>query len=167
MNYVFFDLEASGASTSFDSVLEIYAKLVDEEFNELDDFHGRARLTEGVIPNLTAVMEVCKISADTLTNTNKSNFQLLLDAEKKFKSWGKVIFFGYNSTNYDIEVIRKWLFKSLKKPYLTNTNGNKQGDILNIIRWLDYKLEKLICSISIFIPIPIASVATKKSTSPD
>ena len=134
MNYVFFDLEASGASTSFDSVLEIYAKLVDEEFNELDDFHGRARLTEGVIPNLTAVMEVCKISADTLTNTNKSNFELLLDAEKKFKSWGKVIFFGYNSTNYDIEVIRKWLFKSLKKPYLTNTKGNKQGDVLNIIR---------------------------------
>ena len=134
MNYVIFDLEASGASTSFDSVLEIYAKLVDDEFNELDEFHGRARLTEGVIPNLTAVMEVCKISADTLRNTNKSNFQLLLDAEKKFQSWGKVIFFGYNSTNYDIEVIRKWLFKSLKKPYLTNTNGNKQGDILNIIR---------------------------------
>ena len=43
MNYVIFDLEASGASTSFDSVLEIYAKLVDDEFNELDEFHGRAR----------------------------------------------------------------------------------------------------------------------------
>tara|TARA_B100000029_G_scaffold212700_1_gene210691 strand:+ start:1929 stop:3344 length:1416 start_codon:yes stop_codon:yes gene_type:complete len=134
MNYVFLDLEASGASTAFDSVLEIYAKLVDDEFNELDEFHGRARLKEGVIPNLTAVMEVCKISANTLKNTNTSNFQLLVDAEKKFKSWGKVIYFGYNSTNYDIEVIRKWLFKSLKEPYLTNTKGNKQGDILNIIR---------------------------------
>lgn len=134
MNYVFLDLEASGASTAFDSVLEIYAKLVDDQFNELDEFHGRARLKEGVVPNLTAVMEVCKISANTLKNTNTSNFQLLVDAEKKFKSWGKAIYFGYNSTNYDIEVIRKWLFKSLKKPYLTNTNGNKQGDILNIIR---------------------------------
>ena len=87
MNYVFLDLECSGASTGFDSVLEIYAKLIDDEFNELDDFHGRARLPEGVIPNLTAVMEICKISANTLQNTNTSNFQLLLDTEKKFKSW--------------------------------------------------------------------------------
>ena len=134
MNMVFLDLEASGASTSFDCVLEIYAKLVDDEFNTLDEFHGRSKLKEGVIPNLTAVMEVCKISPDTLRNTNTSNFQLILDAENKFKSWGKAIYFGHNAVNYDFEVIRKWLFKSLKKPYLTNTNGNKQGDVLNIIR---------------------------------
>ena len=134
MNMVFLDLEASGASTSFDCVLEIYAKLVDDEFNTLDEFHGRSKLKEGVIPNLTAVMEVCKISPNTLRNTNTSNFQLILDAENKFKSWGKAIYFGHNAVNYDFEVIRKWLFKSLKKPYLTNTNGNKQGDVLNIIR---------------------------------
>ena len=42
MNMVFLDLEASGASTSFDCVLEIYAKLVDDEFNTLDEFHGRS-----------------------------------------------------------------------------------------------------------------------------
>ena len=94
MNYVIFDLEASGASTSFDSVLEIYAKLVDDEFNELDEFHGRARLTEGVIPNLTAVMEVCKISADTLRNTNKSNFSSILYSKesqgKHYLKWHKI-----------------------------------------------------------------------------
>ena len=61
MNMVFLDLESSGASTSFDCVLEIYAKLVDDEFNTLDEFHGRSKLKEGVIPNLTAVMEVVRL----------------------------------------------------------------------------------------------------------
>ena len=50
MNYVIFDLEASGASTSFDSVLEIYAKLVDDEFNELDETNELNEINDIPLP---------------------------------------------------------------------------------------------------------------------
>jgi exodeoxyribonuclease-1 len=43
-------------------------------------------------------------------------------------------FLGYSSINFDDEVIRKEFFKSLRKPYLTNTDGNVSHDALNIVR---------------------------------
>ena len=43
-------------------------------------------------------------------------------------------FLGYSSINFDDEVIRKEFFKSLRKPYLTNTEGNVRHDALNIVR---------------------------------
>ena len=45
-------------------------------------------------------------------------------------------FFGYNSINFDEEIIRKTFFKTLFNAYVTQLEGNKRGDILNVIRSL-------------------------------
>ena len=42
--------------------------------------------------------------------------------------------FGYNSINFDEEIIRKTFFKTLFNAYVTQLEGNKRGDILNVIR---------------------------------
>ena len=54
--------------------------------------------------------------------------------EQKFREWSPATFLGYSSINFDDEVIRKEFFKSLRKPYLTNTEGNVRHDALNIVR---------------------------------
>ena len=59
---------------------------------------------------------------------------MLSQVEKKFREWSPATFLGYSSINFDDEVIRKEFFKSLRKPYLTNTEGNVRHDALNIVR---------------------------------
>ena len=46
---------------------------------------------------------------------------------KKFKKWSPVIFFGFNSINFDEEILRKSFFKSLLDIYTTQLDGNKRG----------------------------------------
>ena len=59
---------------------------------------------------------------------------MLSQVEQKFREWSPATFLGYSSINFDDEVIRKEFFKSLRKPYLTNTDGNVRHDALNIVR---------------------------------
>ena len=59
---------------------------------------------------------------------------MLNDVQKKFNEWKPSIFLAYSGINFDSEVIRKEFFKSLKKPYFENTNGNRRHDALNIVR---------------------------------
>ena len=59
---------------------------------------------------------------------------MITQVEQKFREWSPATFLGYSSINFDDEVIRKEFFKSLRKPYLTNTEGNVRHDALNIVR---------------------------------
>jgi len=69
-----------------------------------------------------------------LTKGNFSHYQMIGMLEQKFRQWSPATFLGYSSINFDDEVIRKEFFKSLRKPYLTNTEGNVRHDALNIVR---------------------------------
>jgi len=132
MNYIFLDLETSGASTAFDSILEAAAILTNDKLETLSTFHRKARLKEGVIPNLGA-LNVTGFDVNWLKQ-NPSPYSLLSDMEKQFKEWGAACYFGYNSQLFDFIFIQKSFFQNLKAPYMLNTGGNKQGDILNLIR---------------------------------
>ena len=132
MNYIFLDLETSGASTAFDSILECAAILTNDKLETLSTFHRKARLKEGIIPNLGA-LNVTGFDVNWLKQ-NPSPYSLITDMEKQFKKWGPACYFGYNSQLFDFIFIQKSFFQSLKPPYMLNTGGNKQGDILNVIR---------------------------------
>ena len=54
--------------------------------------------------------------------------------KETFEKWSPAMFIGYNSISFDEEFLRKTFFKSLTDVYLTNTNGNKRGDILGLVR---------------------------------
>ena len=56
MNYVFYDFETSGLSWYFDQPIQLAAKLVDENFNIIDEFNEKCRLRDGVIPSPVAML---------------------------------------------------------------------------------------------------------------
>ena len=137
MNYVFADLETSGASTAFDCVLESCFILVNDKFQELDRIHLKSRLEEGVVPNLGA-LNVTGFDVSWLKQNPSPYFQTqaLLKKLNEWNNDGKSPFisFGYNSHLFDWVFLSKTFFKYLKPPYYLNTEGRKLGDILPVIR---------------------------------
>ena len=133
MNYVVWDIETDSAQTDWATIIEIGGILLDENFKEKERFSARCRLPQDRVPSATALC-INKSNVDLLTKGNLSHYEMLTQVEQKFREWSPATFLGYSSINFDDEVIRKEFFKSLRKPYLTNTDGNVRHDALNIVR---------------------------------
>ena len=133
MNIVIWDIETDSSNTFFGTIIEIGAILINENFQELDKLNIRCRLPEGVVPQAGALL-VNQSNVSMLTKANYSHYQMLQEVEATFKKWSPAVFLGYSNINFDDEMLRKEFFKGLRQPYLTNTNGNKRQDGLNIVR---------------------------------
>jgi len=133
LNYVVWDIETDSAQTDWATIIEIGGILLDENFKEIERFSARCRLPQDRVPSATALC-INKSNVDLLTKGNLSHYEMLTQVEQKFREWSPATFLGYSSINFDDEVIRKEFFKSLRKPYLTNTEGNVRHDALNIVR---------------------------------
>jgi len=132
-NYVFYDFETCSSNVSFGQIIEAAAVLVNDDFQELDRYEGRCRLSPGIIPEAMALI-VNKSSVAMLKNTNLSHYQMIKQMMEKFNQWKNSVFFGYNSIDFDEEFLRRTLFKNLEYPYITVTNGNERGDLLGLAR---------------------------------
>ena len=132
-NYVFYDFETCSSNLSYGQIIEAGAVLVNDDFQELDRYEGRCRLSPGIIPEAMALI-VNKSSVAMLKNTNLSHYQMIKQMMEKFNQWKNSIFFGYNSIDFDEEFLRRTLFKNLEYPYVTVTNGNERGDLLGLAR---------------------------------
>ncbi len=132
-NYVFYDFETCSSNVSYGQIIEAAAVLVNDNFQELDRYEGRCRLSPGIIPEAMALI-VNKSSVSMLKDTNLSHYQMIKQMLEKFHQWKNSIFFGYNSIDFDEEFLRRTLFKNLEYPYLTVTNGNERGDLLGLAR---------------------------------
>ena len=133
MNIVIWDIETDSSNTFFGTIIELGAILLNDNFQELDKLNIRCRLPEGVVPQAGALL-VNNSNISMLTKANYSHYQMLQEVESTFKRWSPAIFLGYSNINFDDEMLRKEFFKGLRQPYLTNTNGNKRQDGLNIVR---------------------------------
>jgi exodeoxyribonuclease-1 len=133
MRYVVWDCETDSAQTDWATMLEVGAILLDENFNEIDRFEARCRLPKDRVPTPTALC-INQSNVDLLTKGNLSHYQMIGQLEKKFKEWSPATFMAYSGINFDSEVIRKEFFKSLRPPYIENTNGNSRHDALNIVK---------------------------------
>jgi exodeoxyribonuclease-1 len=133
LNYVVWDIETDSAQTDWATIIEIGGILLDENFKEKERFQARCRLPQDRVPSATALC-INKSNVDLLTKGNLSHYEMLTQVEQKFREWSPATFLGYSSINFDDEVIRKEFFKSLRKPYLTNTDGNVRHDALNVVR---------------------------------
>ena len=132
-NLVFYDFETSSSNVSYGQIIQAAAILVNDNFQELDRYEGRCKLSPGIIPEAMALL-VNKTTPKILKETNLSHYQMIRQLVDKFKEWKNSIFIGYNSINFDEEFLRRTLFKNLEYPYLTNTNGNERGDLLSLAR---------------------------------
>jgi len=55
-NYVFYDFETCSSNVSYGQIIEAAAVLVNDDFQELDRFEGRCRLSPGIIPEAMALI---------------------------------------------------------------------------------------------------------------
>lgn len=133
MNFIFYDLETTGRTNSWDQIIQIGAILTNSSLEEIDRFELRCKLSPGAIPYPTALL-VNNTTVDVLERTNLTHYSFSKIISKKFREWGPSIFIGYNSISFDEEFLRNSFFKNLLDPYLTVTNSNKRADLLNIVR---------------------------------
>jgi len=133
LNYVIWDIETDSAQLDWATMIEVGAILLDENFKEKDRFSARCRMPQDRVPSATALC-INKSNVDLITKGNLSHYQMIAQVEKKFKEWSPATFMGFSSVGFDDEILRREFFKSLRKPYLINTDGNSRHDALNIIK---------------------------------
>ena len=132
-NLVFYDFETCSSNVSYGQIIQAAAVLVNDNFQELDRYEGRCKLSPGIIPEAMALI-VNKTTPKILKETNLSHYQMVRQMMEKFNQWKNSIFIGYNSINFDEEFLRRTLFKNLDYPYLTVTNGNERADLFGLAR---------------------------------
>ena len=132
-NLVFYDFETCSSNVSYGQIIQVAAVLVNDNFQELDRYEGRCKLSPGIIPECMALL-VNNTTPKILKETNLSHYQMIRQMMEKFNQWKNSIFIGYNSINFDEEFLRRTLFKNLDYPYLTVTNGNERADLFSLAR---------------------------------
>ena len=132
-NLVFYDFETSSSNVSYGQIIQAAAILVNDNFQELDRYEARCKLSPGVVPEAMALL-VNKTTPKMFKETNLSHYQMIRQLVDKFKQWKNSTFIGYNSINFDEEFLRRTLWKNLEYPYLTNTNGSERGDLFSLAR---------------------------------
>ena len=133
MNYVIWDIETDSAQLDWATMIEVGAILLDENFKEKERFSARCRMPQDRVPSATALC-INKSNVDLITKGNLSHYEMIAQLEKKFREWSPATFMGFSSVGFDDEILRREFFKSLRKPYLINTEGNARHDALNMIK---------------------------------
>ena len=119
MNYVFYDFETTGRSSTWDQIIQVGAVLVNDTFDVLDRFEARCSLKPGTVPEPGALL-VNKTTPDMLKKTNLSHFGMVQLIKETFEKWSPAMFIGYNSLSFDEEFLRKTFFKL---DYIASMNG--------------------------------------------
>tara|TARA_B100000700_G_scaffold141864_1_gene157841 strand:- start:7333 stop:8757 length:1425 start_codon:yes stop_codon:yes gene_type:complete len=132
-NFVFYDFETSSSNKQWGQIIEVGAILVDDQLNELDRFESRSRLSPGIIPEAMSLI-VSNTTPKKLKETNLSHYEMVKQFVDKLKSWGKVTYIGWNNIEFDQIFLRNTLFQNLHYPWASTTNGNSEGDLLNLAR---------------------------------
>ena len=109
-NLVFYDFETCSSNVSYGQIIQAAAVLVNDNFQELDRYEGRCKLSPGIIPEAMALI-VNKTTPKILKETNLSHYQMIRQMMEKFSQW-----------------------KNLDYPYLTVTNGNERADLFSLTR---------------------------------
>ena len=132
-NFVFYDFETSSSNKYWGQIIQVGAILTNDNLEELDRYEARCRLSPSIIPEAMALI-VNKSSPKMLKSANLSHYEMVRQFVGTLKRWGKATYIGFNSIEFDEEFLRNTLFQTLEYPYLTSTNGNKRGDLLNLAR---------------------------------
>lgn len=132
MSFVFYDTETTGTETSFDQILQFAAIQTDDDLNITDRFEIRCRILPHVVP-APGALRVTGVSPTQLTNPSlPTHYEMVRAIRSKLLSWSPAMFLGWNSIDFDEDLIRQALYKTLHDPYLTNTAGNRRSDVMRM-----------------------------------
>lgn len=132
-NFLIYDLETSDSSLNFSQILEASFILCDENLEEITRATFHARLNKTYIPNPGALM-TNQVSIKRLKETNLSEYEMTKQIISFLNKCGKFISMGWNSSNFDRQICRATFWRNLEKPYIFNTEGNSEADLLHTCR---------------------------------
>ncbi len=134
MSLVFYDIETTGVNTHFDQILQFAAIKTDAFFEEVDRFEIRCRLLPHVVPAPGAMMVNGVRASQLVDSSNPTHYEMVRKIVTKLQVWSPAIFAGWNTVKFDEEIVRQALYKTLHRPYLTNTNGNSRTDVMKMVQ---------------------------------
>ena len=91
-NLVFYDFETCSSNVSYGQIIQAAAVLVNDDFQELDRYEGRCKLSPGIIPEAMALL-VNKTTPKILKETNLSHYQMIRQMMEKFNRMEKFNFY--------------------------------------------------------------------------
>ena len=132
MSFVFYDTETTGSDTFYDQILQFAAILTDDALKEIDRFEIRCRIQPHVLPAPGALL-VTGVTLDQLSDPAlPSHFEMAAAIHAKLTDWSPAVFAGYNSLEFDEDLLRQAFYQSLLPIYLTNTDGSSRLDIMKL-----------------------------------
>lgn len=132
MAFVFYDTETTGSESFYDQILQFAAIRTDDELNETDRFQIRCRIQRHVLPAPGALL-VTGMTLEQLSGSLlPSHFDMAAAIHEKLTSWSPAVFAGYNSLEFDEDLLRQAFYQSLLPAYITNTNGNSRMDVMRL-----------------------------------
>ena len=132
-----YDTETTGANARQDQVLQIAAIITDDDFNELEWIDERSRLLPSVIPAPMA-LKVTHVDPYEIARAPHSPYEFARMVHALFKRLadaGVVAFSGFNTLNYDEEILRSMFWLNHLDPYVTS-GRHLRVDYLNFARAL-------------------------------
>jgi exodeoxyribonuclease-1 len=134
MSLVFYDTETTGVDAHFDQILQFAAIKTDAFFEEVDRFEIRCRLLPHVVPAPEAMIVNGVRAAQLIDASKPTHYEMVRKIVTRLKAWSPAIFAGWNTLKFDEELFRQALYKTLHRPYLTNTNGNNRTDVMKMVQ---------------------------------
>jgi exodeoxyribonuclease-1 len=132
MAFVFYDTETTGSDTFYDQILQFAAIKTDDALNEVDRFEIRCRIQPHVLPAPGALL-VTGVTLDQLSDPAlPSHFEMAAAIHAKLSEWSPAVFAGYNSLEFDEDLLRQAFYQSLLPVYLTNSNGSSRLDVMRL-----------------------------------
>ncbi|MBS91901.1 MAG: hypothetical protein CMM95_02465 [Rickettsiales bacterium] len=130
MAYIVYDFETTGRSARFDQILQAGFIVYDKDFKLLSKLNLRSRINPDLVPSINA-LRVNRLKVSDVLNEKISSYEMILEIMKFISKYKNSFFVGFNSINFDEEFLRQALWEHFIFPYLTNSNGNNRGDVLN------------------------------------
>ena len=132
MNFIVFDFETTGRSARFDQILQAGFIVYNNNFEEIDRLNIKSRLNPDIIPSIHA-LRVNRLTMSQVLSEDLTTYQMTLAIEKFLSKYENCFFIGFNSINFDEEFLRQLLWEHFFFPYISNTKGNKRGDLFNFV----------------------------------
>ena len=127
ISYLFYDIESTGLSKSFDQVLQFAAIRTDHRLKEIDRHDIKVKLRPDIIPSPLAIL------------TNRIPISDLANGLCEYEATGRIhrllnepetISLGYNTLGFDDEFLRFSFHRNLLPPYTHQfRNGCRRMDL--------------------------------------
>ena len=128
---VVYDIETSGLSPEYDQIFQIAALRSDHSFSEPSSKKSilelRARRQPWIVPS-PAAMLVTRMDPITLSS-GLFHHEMIAAAEDYLRA-RPAIYLTYNGLKFDERFLRNALFRSLCRPYLTQSKGSTRADLM-------------------------------------